>query len=67
MRAYAADYNAYIEPLRDDDSASYTPTNSVATSNHLNGTAMDLNWNSHAFRVDYAGYDIPMRARMHHA
>ena len=51
MAAFAADYNAYIEPLRDPDSAGWTPTNSVATSNHLNGTAMDLNWDSHAFRV----------------
>lgn len=51
MRAFAADFNAYVEPLRDRDSASYTPTNSVSTSNHLNGTAMDLNWDSHAFHV----------------
>lgn len=51
MGAVAADFNAYIEPLRDADSASYTPTNSVATSNHLNGTAMDLNWNSHPFQT----------------
>lgn len=45
MRAFAADYNAYIEPLRDADSACWTATNSVATSNHLSGTGMDLNWN----------------------
>jgi putative chitinase len=64
LTAYAADYHAYIEPLRDADSASFTPTNSVATSNHLNGTAMDLNWNSHPFRVDYAGFDEAKRARM---
>lgn len=64
MRAYAADYNAYIEPLRDADSASFTPTNSVATSNHLNGTAMDLNWDSHPFRVNYAGFDAAKIARM---
>ena len=51
MKAFAADYNAYVEPLRDPDSAGYTPTNSVATSNHLNGTAMDLNWDSHPFHV----------------
>lgn len=50
MLALAADYNAYIEPLRDPDSACYTPTNSVDTSNHLNATAMDLNWNSHPFQ-----------------
>ena len=64
MRAYAADYHAFVEPLRDPDSASWTPTNSVATSNHLNGTAMDLNWESHAFRVSYAGYTPQMIATM---
>lgn len=51
MRAYAADYNAFIEPLRDGDSGGFTPTNSVATSNHLNGTAMDLDWEGHPFHV----------------
>lgn len=51
MGAVAADFNAYIEPLRDPDSAGWTPTNSVPTSNHLNGTAMDLNWNSHPFQT----------------
>lgn len=51
MTAFAADFNAYIEKLRDLDSCAYTPTNSVATSNHLNGTAMDLNWNNHPFQV----------------
>lgn len=44
MAAFAADYNAYVEPLRDADSACWTPTNSVGTSNHLSGTGMDLNW-----------------------
>jgi hypothetical protein len=65
MAAYAADYNAYVEPLRDPDSAGWTPTNSVATSNHLNGTAMDLNWDTHPFRVADAGYNAAMRATMH--
>lgn len=64
MRAYAADYNEFIEPLRDADSACYTPTNSVSTSNHLNGTAMDLNWDSHPFRVADAGFDQAKIARM---
>jgi hypothetical protein len=50
LRAWAADWNAYLEPLRDPDSAGWTPTNAVATSNHLNGTAIDLNWESHPFR-----------------
>ncbi len=64
MGAYAADYNAFIEPLRDPDSAGWTPTNSVPTSNHLNGTAMDLNWNSHPFQQSYAGYTPDMIATM---
>jgi hypothetical protein len=64
MGAYAADYNAFVEPLRDADSAGYTPSNSVATSNHLNGTAMDLCWGSHTFRVSFAGYSPAMIATM---
>ena len=44
LGAFAADVNAYVEKLRDRDSACWTATNSVATSNHLGGTAMDLNW-----------------------
>lgn len=56
MRAFAADFNAFVEPLRDQDSACYTPTNSVSTSNHLNGTAMDLNWDSHPFQILNAGF-----------
>lgn len=52
LPAWAADWNVHIEPLRDADSASYTPTNSVATSNHLNGTACDLNWDDHPFHED---------------
>lgn len=51
LRAWAADWNAYIEPLRDADSACWTPGNSVATSNHPGGTAIDLNWNSHPFQL----------------
>lgn len=51
LPAWVADWNAYIEPVRDPDTASYTPTNSVATSNHLNGTAVDINWNDHPFHA----------------
>lgn len=45
LRAFAADFHANVEPLRDHDSACWTPGNSVATSNHPGGTSMDLNWN----------------------
>lgn len=54
LRAFAADFNAYIEPLRDRDSACWTATNSVSTSNHLSGTALDLNWD---------GPDYPARTK----
>jgi putative chitinase len=64
MRAFAADFHAYIEPLRDPDSACWTPTNSVPTSNHLSGTAMDLNWDSHKFQVADAGFDAAKLARV---
>jgi putative chitinase len=51
MTAVAADFNAYVEPLRDPDSACWTPDNSVDTSNHPGGTAMDLDWRTHPFQV----------------
>jgi predicted chitinase len=64
LAAWAADWNAYVEPLRDADSASWTEGNSVLGgygqnngSNHLGGTAIDLNWNSHRFEVSYDGFD----------
>jgi predicted chitinase len=55
LGAWAADWNAFVEPLRDRDSACWTPTNSVYSSNHLSGTACDLNWDSHPFRIEDAG------------
>lgn len=64
MRSFAADFNSYVEPLRDADSACWTATNSVDTSNHLSGTAMDLNWNSHPFQVVNAGFDAAKLARV---
>ncbi len=58
LRAWAADWNAYVEPLRDADSACWTAGNSVLGtpgrnngSNHLGGSACDLNWGSHPFQV----------------
>lgn len=50
LPAWAADWQDNIEVLRDDDTACYTPTNSVATSNHLNGTAIDIDWDNHPFQ-----------------
>lgn len=61
LTAWAAWFNANVENLNNPgrgytDEGSFTWTNSVASSNHLSGTAMDLNWNDHAFRVSYSGF-----------
>jgi hypothetical protein len=51
LSAFVADMNAYIEPARDSDTACYTRENSVFTSNHRSGTAVDYDWDAHAFHV----------------
>jgi hypothetical protein len=50
--SFAAMYNRDIEPLMGgaSDEGGYTETNSVYTSNHKSGTAIDLNWNRYPFR-----------------
>lgn len=52
LAAFAGMYNRDIEPLSGgaSDEGGWTPTNSVSTSNHLSGTAVDLNWNKYPFR-----------------
>jgi hypothetical protein len=64
LGAFVADWNAYIEPVRDADSACWTPTNSVASSNHLSGTACDVCWQSHPFQVANAGFNAAQMATM---
>lgn len=60
MKAFAADINQYVESLNNSrgyaDEGGWTPTNSVATSNHLGGTAMDLNWSDHPLGVKDGGW-----------
>ncbi|MCC8930831.1 peptidoglycan-binding protein [Rhodococcus sp. I2R] len=53
LAAFAGMYNREIEPLDGGarDEGGWTPTNSVRTSNHVSGTAIDLNWNKYPFRV----------------
>jgi hypothetical protein len=51
LRAFASRFNQLIEPLDQTQCGGWTPTNSVATSNHLAGSAVDLNWRLHPFRV----------------
>lgn len=62
LRAFAADLNDYVETMRDADSACWTATNSVSTSNHLSGTAFDYNWNSHPFQIPNAGWNTSQLA-----
>lgn len=61
LTAWAGWFSTNVENLNNPgrgytDEGSFTWTNSVASSNHLSGTAMDLNWNDHAFRVSYSGF-----------
>lgn len=51
LKTFAAAIHQHVESLYNarggTDEGGWTPTNSVKTSNHLNGTAMDLNWEDH--------------------
>jgi predicted chitinase len=58
LRAFANDFHVNVEPLRDADSACWTATNSVGSSNHLSGTGMDLNWNGADGRTFRLGIPI---------
>lgn len=51
LKAFIADIHAFAESIYNarggTDEGGWTPSNSVATSNHLNGTAVDFNWEDH--------------------
>lgn len=51
MKAFIADVHQHVESLYNarggTDEGGWTPSNSVRTSNHLNATAADLNWEDH--------------------
>lgn len=55
LKAFMADYHLFVESLYNSrggtDEGGWTPTNSVATSNHLSGTAVDANWSDHPFHA----------------
>jgi D-alanyl-D-alanine carboxypeptidase len=55
LKAFCADYHLFVESLYNarggTDEGGWTPTNSVRTSNHLSGSAVDLNWSDHPFKV----------------
>ena len=60
LKAFAADLNQYVESVYNsagiNDEGGWTPTNSVASSNHLSGTAFDYNWSDHPMGVALAGW-----------
>lgn len=69
LTAWAAWFSANVENLNNPgrgyaDEGSFTWTNSVGSSNHLSGTAMDLNWSEHAFQVSYSGFTQAEIARV---
>jgi predicted chitinase len=52
LPAFMADMNEFVEPMMNaaggyNDEGCWTATNSVPTSNHLGGSAIDYNWNDH--------------------
>lgn len=51
LKAFLADVHERVESLYNSrggtDEGGWTPINSVNTSNHLNGTAVDMNWSDH--------------------
>jgi putative chitinase len=51
LKAFASRFHELIEPLDQSQCGGWTLTNDVGSSNHLAGTAMDLNWRRHPFRV----------------
>lgn len=51
LPAFVARYNQLVEPVRDPDTACWTLTNDVSTSNHPAGVAVDVNWSTHPFHV----------------
>lgn len=61
LKAFAADLNWYVESVYNSrgaaDEGGWTAGNSVPTSNHLGGTAMDYNWDDHPMGNEYAGWD----------
>jgi hypothetical protein len=62
LKAWASWFSVNVENLNNagrgfSDEGCWTGTNDVGNSNHLSGTAMDLNWSEHAFRVSYSGFN----------
>ena len=61
LQAFMRDLDAFIEPVMNargiTDEGSWTPNNSVRTSNHNGATAFDYNWNDHPLGVKDGGWN----------
>lgn len=57
LKAFVADWNAYIEPVDDGTTGGFRAQDSVHNSNHRSGTAVDVNHTKHPFQVSNAGFD----------
>ena len=71
LKGWVAWFNAHVESLANSrgysDEGSFTWTNSVASSNHLSATAVDLNWTDHPFLVSYGGFDTFEISKVRHS
>ncbi len=60
LKGWVGWFHRNVESLNNargfSDEGAWTPTNDVANSNHLSGTAVDINWSDHPFRVHNAGF-----------
>jgi hypothetical protein len=62
LKAWVTWFSENVESLNNpgrgfSDEGCWTNTNDVGNSNHLSGTAVDLNWSLHNFRQSYSGFD----------
>lgn len=69
LKGFIAWFNVNVESLNNPgrgytDEGSWTAVNDVGNSNHLSGTAVDVNWSEHNFRVSYSGYSGAEIARV---
>lgn len=61
LTSWAAWFSANVENLNNPgrgftDEGAWTRDNEVGNSNHLSGTAIDLNWSIHQWTVSYSGF-----------
>ena len=70
LKGWVAYFNANVESLANGrgyaDEGSFTWTNSVASSNHLSATAVDLNWTDHQFLVSNSGFTPAEISKVRH-